>query len=302
MGADEIAEKIGCESRMSDTVKAKNPARDEWYPVAISALLKPGDTSETALLGEPIHVARGGDGAMRVTTSEGAECPVFERYGHVWTSTGAPDHDIFDIPEATQEGRTLVDVGMVRVRCSPLRAVENFLDIAHFPYVHTDILGAEPNTEVQPYKVHVDEKNDEVWATKVRFHQPQAAKSAEGGIITDYMYRVPAPMTAILYKTSPPRPGEWDVITIFVQPLAEDLCDVWPWMALFDDGSSQADLIHFQQMIFLQDRSILENQIPRLLPLDPKMEVPTRADMTSIAYRRWLKRRGMTYGALTKAA
>ena len=68
-------------------------------------------------------------------------------------------------------------------------------------------------------------------------------------------------------------------------------------MALYDDDSAQSDLIQFQQMIFLQDRSILENQLPSLLPLDPKMEIPTRADTTSIAYRRWLKRKGMNYGA-----
>jgi len=287
---------------MSETTTGGDAARDEWYAVAIAAQLRPGEASETVLLDEPVRVARSADGTLAVTKADGTACPAFERYGHVWTSVGAPDHEIFDIPEATQEGRTLVDCGAVRVRCSPLRAVENFLDIAHFPYVHTDILGAEPKTEVEPYKVHIEEKTDEIWATKVKFFQPQAAKSAEGGIVTDYMYRVPAPMTAILYKTCPPQPGEWDIITIFVQPLAEDLCDVWPWMALFDDGNSLAELIHFQQMIFLQDRSILENQMPRLLPLDPKMEIPTRADMTSVAYRRWLKKRGMTYGALTQAA
>ncbi|TIT50021.1 MAG: aromatic ring-hydroxylating dioxygenase subunit alpha, partial [Mesorhizobium sp.] len=175
--------------------------------------------------------------------------------------------------------------------------VENFLDIAHFPFVHTDILGSEPHTEVQNYKVEIREDEDEVWATQVKFYQPQAAKSAEGGITTEYMYRVPAPTCSILYKTCPPRPGEWDVITLFVQPLAEDLCDVWPWMALFDDETPMTDLIHFQQTIFVQDRSILENQIPRLLPLDPGMEIPTRADLTSVAYRRWLKRHGYTYGA-----
>jgi hypothetical protein len=86
------------------------------------------------------------------------------------------------------------------------------------------------------------------------------------------------------------------VIGIFVQPLSEELCDVWPWMALYDDVSPQAELIAFQQMIFLQDRSILENQIPRLLPLDPGMEIPTQADLTSIAYRRWLKKRGLMPG------
>ena len=195
-----------------------------------------------------------------------------------------------------------MDVGSVRVKCSPLRAVENFLDIAHFPFVHTDILGAEPYTEVTRYDVQIREDVDEVWATKVKFFQPQAAKSAEGGIITEYMYRVATPTCAVLYKTSPPRPGEWDVITLFVQPLNEEWCEVWPWMALYDDDSTMAEMVSFQQLIFMQDRSILENQIPRKLPLDPGMEVPTQADMTSIAYRRWLKRIGYTYGAQLVAA
>ena len=223
-------------------------------------------------------------------------------FGHVWTSLGAPNRDLFTIPEADQPGRRLVDVGVCRVRCSPLRAVENFLDIAHFPFVHTDILGSEPHTEVQRYEVEIREDVDEVWATKVQFFQPQAAKSAEGGITTDYMYRVCAPTCSVLYKTSPPMPGEWDVIALFVQPLTETLCDVWPWMALYDDDASMTDLIHFQQLIFVQDRSVLENQLPALLPLDPGMEVPTRADLTSVAYRRWLKRHGFTYGAQLVAA
>ena len=136
----------------------------------------------------------------------------------------------------------------------------------------------------------------------MKFFQPQAAKSAEGGITTEYMYRVASPTCAVLYKTCPPRPGEWDVITLFVQPLNEEWCEVWPWMALYDDDSTMAEMVSFQQLIFMQDRSILENQIPTKLPLDPGMEVPTQADLTSIAYRRWLKKIGYTYGAQLVAA
>ena len=271
-----------------------NAMKDEWYPVALFSQL---DRRDTMLMGENITVARVGDDDAQVTASDGRALPVRLRYGHVWTSLGKPDHELFDIPEADDPERRLVDVGIVRVQCSPLRAVENFLDIAHFPFVHTDILGAEPHTEVFNYKVEIREEEDEVWATQVKFYQPQAAKSASGGIDTDYMYRVPAPTCSVLYKSCPPRPGEWDVIALFVQPLTEETCEVWPWMALFDDTSSMTDLIQFQQMIFLQDRSILENQIPARLPLDPGKEIPTRADMTSIAYRRWLKRHNYTYGA-----
>lgn len=275
--------------------------RDEWYPVAMATDLDRGPV-ETVLLETPLRVTRDAAGEIVATGADSAPLPTVVRYGHVWASIGAPGHPLFDIPEADQPGRRLVDCGAVRVRCSPLRAVENFLDIAHFPFVHTDILGAEPHTEVERYEVAIRDEIDEVWATKVRFFQPQAAKSAGEGIETEYMYRVPHPTASVLYKTCPPRPGEWDVIAIFVQPLAEDLCDVWPWMALFDDTTPEADLIQFQQMIFLQDRSILENQIPPLLPLDPGLETPTRADLTSVAYRRWLKRKGMTYGAQTVAA
>ncbi|MEP2640831.1 aromatic ring-hydroxylating dioxygenase subunit alpha [Roseobacter sp.] len=270
---------------------------DHWYPVAMSSgVTAPRDT---LLLGEKITVGR--DTAVWVQQGD-RRLPVIERFGHVWTTPGAPSRDLFAIPEADTPGRQLVDVGSVRVKCSPLRAVENFLDIAHFPFVHTDILGAEPHTEVGRYDVKIREDVDEVWATKVKFFQPQAAKSAAGGITTEYMYRVPSPTCAVLYKTCPPKPGEWDVITLFVQPLTEEWCEVWPWMALYDDVSTMSEMVSFQQLIFMQDRSILENQIPRKLPLDPGMEVPTQADMTSVAYRRWLKKIGYTYGAQLVAA
>ncbi len=276
-----------------------NAADNHWYPVAMcSGISGPRDTQ---LLDRKISLGRT-DGQCWVRDAAGRDLPVVEKYGHLWTSPGKPNRDLFAIPEADEPGRRLVDCGSVRVKCSPLRAVENFLDIAHFPFVHTDILGAEPHTEVTRYDVKIHEDVGEIWATKVKFFQPQAAKSAGGGIITDYMYRVAAPTAAILYKTSPPRPGAWDVIALFVQPLGEELCEVWPWMALYDDETEQAELVNFQQMIFMQDRSILENQIPRKLPLDPGLEAPTQADLTSVAYRRWLKKIGYSYGAQTVAA
>ncbi|MEY8120771.1 MULTISPECIES: aromatic ring-hydroxylating dioxygenase subunit alpha [unclassified Falsihalocynthiibacter] len=270
-----------------------------WYPVAMcSGIHAPRDT---LLLDEAITLGRDGS-SYWVRDASGKSLPTVVRYGHLWTSLGQPDRDLFTIPEAEAPGRRLVDCGSIKVKCSPLRAVENFLDIAHFPFVHTDVLGAEPHTEVARYDVEIREDVDEVWATRVKFYQPQAAQSADGGITTDYMYRVAAPTVAVLYKTCPPRPGEWDVITLFVQPLNEEWCEVWPWMALYDDTTLHAELVSFQQMIFMQDRSILENQIPRKLPLDPGMEAPTQADMTSIAYRRWLKKIGYTYGAQVVAA
>jgi hypothetical protein len=69
---------------------------------------------------------------------------------------------------------------------------------------------------------------------------------------------------------------------------------VHPVVFLIDDTSTLADLIQFQQMIFLQDRIILEDRRSRLLPLEPRTEVPTRADASSVACcrrRAWRLRR-----------
>jgi phenylpropionate dioxygenase-like ring-hydroxylating dioxygenase large terminal subunit len=228
--------------------------------------------------------------------------PTRQRYGYLWTTLGTPATDLLPIPEADETDRRVIVCGAISVKTSGLRIVENFLDMAHFPFVHTDILGAEPHTEVLSYTTEIRRGVDEVWATNCQFFQPQAALSATGGITTQYMYRVANPFATVLYKTCPNAANRWDVICLFVQPLDPDRCRAHPVMFLIDDISPLTELIHFQQLIFLQDRIILENQRPALLPLEPRAEIPTRADASSIAYRRWLKEKGVIYGTSAQAA
>ena len=216
-------------------------------------------------------------------------------YNHLWVTLGAPEH-FFDMPESREPDRRAVYCGAVRVRASGLRLIENFLDLAHFPYVHTDILGIEDKPEVAKYEVEQRRDVDELWATKCEFFQPKAAASSDGGQISQYMYRVVTPFNVMLYKTPPTAPNRWDVIALFVQPVEEDISIAHPYMLVIDDTSSDAELIGFQQMIFLQDKIVLENQRPSLLPLQPGRETPTRADLSSVLYRRWLKEKALTYG------
>ena len=50
-------------------------------------------------------------------------------------------------------------------------------------------------------------------------------------------------------------------------------------------------------MITWQDVPIVESQRPELLPLDLQEEVHLRSDRTAIAYRKWLRELGLTFGA-----
>ena len=176
--------------------------------------------------------------------------------------------------------------------------VENFLDMGHFPYVHAHYLGEVPQTEVAAYEVNVDESAGEIWATNCRFYQPKTSKSATTGLDVQYRYRVMQPMSAIIYKTAFPRPGEMDAIGLFVQPHDEESITAYCLLAYYDDTTTETDLLSFQHTIFGQDKPILENQRPKRMPLQPGSEVPTRCDAMSVAYRRWLKARGTSYGAV----
>jgi len=282
--------------------RAEKASLDQWY--CIDALDDiPLGVSDNRLLGYDLSVTCLSPDEFTVSCIDsGAPAHTRLRYGYLWVSLGEPASDVPLIPEADEPDRRLVICGAISVKASGPRVVENFLDMAHFPFVHTDILGAEPNTEVRHYTTEIRRDVDEVWATNCEFFQPQAALSATGGIMAQYIYRVTTPFTVMLYKTSPNAANRWDVICLFVQPLDPERCRAHPVMFLIDDVSTTTDLIAFQQMIFLQDRIILENQRPVLLPLEPRAEIPTRADASSVAYRRWLKEKGVVYGTTAQLA
>ncbi|RUX29348.1 aromatic ring-hydroxylating dioxygenase subunit alpha [Mesorhizobium sp. M2A.F.Ca.ET.042.01.1.1] len=283
-------------------MQAEKAALDQWYCIEALDDISVG-AMRNRLLGVDLSVSRDAGGKVTVTrTGDSEALPIRERYGYLWVTLGAPERDVLPIPETQEDDRRWVICGPVSVRASGLRIVENFLDMAHFPFVHTDILGAEPHTEVRHYTTEIRRDVDEVWATNCEFFQPQAALSATGGIMTQYMYRVANPFAVMLYKTCPNSANRWDVICLFVQPVEPDRCRAHPVMFLIDDVSTTAALVQFQQLIFLQDRIILENQRPRLLPLEPRAEIPTRADASSVAYRRWLKQKGIVYGTTAMAA
>jgi len=281
-------------------------ALDDWYAVETAADLTARPV-RTRLLGQDIELHRDAGGAPVVREilddgGRGPALPVQERYGCVFTTLGRPNRGIVEIAEAAEPDRRFVPCGWVTMRASGLRVVENFLDMAHFPFVHTDILGAEPHTEVPHYLSEIRRDVDEVWATNCTFFQPRIAATEDKGDFVHLTYRVPSPFVVMLYRVCPTAPDRLDAIALFIQPLEEDLCRAQPVMYLVDSVSTQTALLRFEQVIFLQDRIIVENQRPLLLPLEPRAEIPTRADSSSIAYRRWLKEKGIRFGTTAGAA
>jgi phenylpropionate dioxygenase-like ring-hydroxylating dioxygenase large terminal subunit len=155
--------------------------------------------------------------------------------------------------------------------------VENFLDLAHVPSVHRGSPGLAPPAGQAEIRSGVDE----VWA-----------------VHAELTYRVPSPFQAMRYRVSPVTPGRLDAVLLAVHPVDEHVCRAQLVEYLIDEDVADNDLVGREQAIFLQDRFILESQRPLSLPLAPGAEVSVAADSASLAYRRWLRDKNLTFGVL----
>ncbi len=283
-----------------------------WHPISSAEEMVPGIIHQTVLLGERISYAIDDNEHPLVWHSLEGEiaghplhpCADVEKvrcrfdYGYVWVCLGNTPQELFSFTEFGEADRRFVPTGVFGVNVAAGRAIENFLDMSHFPFVHTGILGEEPHTEIVDYDIQISETDDEVLATRCRFYQPKAALASDSGAEIEYSYRIPHPNCALLYKSSPNDPVRPDVIYMFIQPVGEEQILAHTGMCILDEQNSNEAIRNFQQCIFGQDKPILENQNPKKLPLDPRMETPIRADQSAIAYRRWLSSKNLTYGVI----
>lgn len=222
---------------------------------------------------------------------------VQEAYGLIWVQLEAAD---VPLPVFAAEGDTRlrkVNCGPYDVQASAPRIIENFLDMSHFGFVHEGWLGSRDATEMAPYNVEVTATG--VQATNCKAVQPisnlHSTKSAE----VHYTYEVTAPYTALLTKIpeeGTTKDGWREAIGLFICPVTPTTSRVWFRLAVADFESTDAQLQAFQHTIFTQDQPVLESQLPKELPLDPRAELHSAADRMSSAYRRYLKSSGVTFG------
>jgi phenylpropionate dioxygenase-like ring-hydroxylating dioxygenase large terminal subunit len=81
------------------------------------------------------------------------------------------------------------------------------------------------------------------------------------------------------------------------QPVDEVNCIIRLCLAInYGAELTEEDIIRRQDAVFAQDRAIVETQHPERIPLDLREELHVRSDRLAVAYRRWLKELGITYG------
>ena len=218
---------------------------------------------------------------------------VRERYGLLWASLGAPAHDVPPFPEWGQPGFAGAVCGpFAHIRAHGPRLIENYLDAAHFPFVHEGMLGDQRHPELGEFEARITERGVE--SDPIAVYQPDPYGGAAGQVT--YTYHAFRPLTAHFTKHMP---GATNGMVLTITP--HDRLDSTAWFivattARSDSAALRAEYTPRIELIFEQDRAVVEGQRPELLPLDLQAELHLRSDRVAIAYRTWLRKLGLRLG------
>jgi phenylpropionate dioxygenase-like ring-hydroxylating dioxygenase large terminal subunit len=228
-----------------------------------------------------------------------------EKYQLLWVCLGTPAHDPPDFPEWSDAGYKKVLCGPYKFR-SGYRAVENFVDPTHFPFVHAGVNGIidQPDT-IAPYEVH--ETSNGLSTSEIRVTQP-FGDPRNIPVIAYYAYQCLRPLVAYFKKrvviSDPSRAAEGSPDDRFctfltaqqVSP-SESIVRIWCAMN-FSPAPTDDEVRLRQDLVYAQDSAIVDTQRPERIPLELRHELHHRTDLLSQKYRSWLRNMGISYGTL----
>ncbi len=218
---------------------------------------------------------------------------VRERYGLLWVCLGEPSGDIPPFPEwGDPRFGTAVCGPFEHIRAHGPRLIENYLDAAHFPFVHEGVLGDPRRPELGEFEARITPAGVE--SDPIPVYQPDPF-GGSAGLVT-YTYHAYRPLAAHFTKHMP---AATNGMMLAVTP--HDALDSSAWFlvattAVADGAQLELDYTPRIAAIFEEDRAIVESQRPELLPLDLQAELHLRSDRVAIAYRRWLRELGLRFG------
>jgi phenylpropionate dioxygenase-like ring-hydroxylating dioxygenase large terminal subunit len=204
---------------------------------------------------------------------------VREAYGLIWLAPQEPLGPLPAFPEWSVSGMTRARSQTVRTRASAGQLVDNFLDAAHFPFVHAASFGVADDGPLSAGEVSTDE-----WLVTGRFDTPYR----DGGVIVSHRVIKTAGVSTSAHVRLE-LPGITIGLLLACQPESADSTRVFKLITRSDIGGDAGRLAAFiaeEDQILAEDLAILERYPSPLLPLDPRVEVNTRADRLSVAWRR----------------
>jgi phenylpropionate dioxygenase-like ring-hydroxylating dioxygenase large terminal subunit len=209
------------------------------------------------------------------------------RYGLVWVCLGDGSAELPNISQDDDPAFRRLNNPMEPWKASAARMTDNFLDIAHFPWVHSGTFGSSQRLRVPD--IDLESLDDDFYGYRYQVvaENPPAAILVTGQSGTTVVrqmstgYRLPFVVrSTVLYET-----GLLHVILLLSTPI-DDLNSYFTFVVWRNDDFSVSaeDVLAFDRKIGAEDKAMLE-RIPGLLPLSPRALASTGSDKPSTAWR-----------------
>lgn len=214
------------------------------------------------------------------------DCAV--KYGLVWVrldssaGTEIPSHPVFDDPEFKCVLGPSYDW-----KTHSARRVENYTDLAHFPFVHPETLGRAGHTTFLTPEINFRSEG----RMRFRYDPKEGARSAVNSAgelaalgFSDYTITLPFGVNVDLTLQD----GGRTVLWVWATPLDDIHCRSF-WFASRNRDHDGADQPHIDQQLRIleEDIAIVESQDPEQIP-HPRDEIAVAPDKVSLTYRRLL--------------
>lgn len=218
---------------------------------------------------------------------------VSERYGMVWLAIEPPMAAIPEVPEFEDARFARSEIAAITSAVGAGLIMDNFLDTAHFPFVHAATIGLpdDPGVEVavvEPVELgflaHYEHDFDNHTDAGVRAGHRRLRQRRR----LEYRYAAPFGMNLRIDELDA---GRTNVIVLFVQP--RDAAGCVLFTAVLRAGGSasadeMADALAYELAILGEDLVVQERYADLSLPLDVTAECHTRADRVTLELRRTL--------------
>jgi phenylpropionate dioxygenase-like ring-hydroxylating dioxygenase large terminal subunit len=214
------------------------------------------------------------------------------RYGLVWVCLDDEStQEISNLRAAAEAGPERLAYALVRDwPVSAPRQLENFIDLAHIPFVHAQSMGGDPNAEVPRGRIEPADggfvltdvfrerrmfsgeiqRVDMTYTVTLPFLVELVSRKVTDGSVRLHMYDIPSPISA--YQSR--------VFMMFITDGPSPSNESRPAR---DDGDT----------IILEDIALLSELAQPDLPLDQKQEIHLPVDLVSLEYRRRLQNLGL---------
>jgi phenylpropionate dioxygenase-like ring-hydroxylating dioxygenase large terminal subunit len=257
-----------------------------WHPVARSAEVG-GEPVPIRLLGEDWTLVR-----EPALVADPLPAGLAERDGLVFL---APEDPLTPLPEFSAGDGMAGELEPVRARVGAGLMIDNFLDLAHFPFLHAETIGTDEAAQLASLRV---ERSEDQLGMTVRGehpfpnHEDPGVARGERPLIqrrrVTYTYVAPFSVELrIEYLDA----GGTNVVTFHVQPEDDETCRLYTRLARDDLGGDErrlAEAVAFEQQILDEDLALQERYRDRRLPLDVRTEVHVKADAMTVELRRIL--------------